>query len=273
MPKCEFLALAFGIAGLGQYALRFFMRQPMRHAIVIPLPILFWMVLPFVLYGVVFPLAILSSSTIPQTLVAALLNYLWPTLTVLFGVAIVPGMKMSVRLGVGVVISIIGVCLANLPAVINFELPPDAYLPYSLGLTAGVLWGFYSALLCRWRERMKKYSIVPMGFTLLGIIFAVATTLLGQWQPLDIKHSIIILFVAIGPYGLGYLLWEMAGVKGATSTALGLLGSAVPVSATLCLSLAAKSAPEWYIYASAALLSFAALIMTGVKRPAPKNNP
>jgi drug/metabolite transporter (DMT)-like permease len=269
----EFLALASGLAGIGQYAMRAMMRKPMRDAIIMPLPIILWMVLPFVLYGVVFPLALLSSTDISQALVAALLNYLWPTLTMLFGVAIVPGMKMTARLAVGIIMSIFGVLLANWADIRELKLATGAWLPYLLGLTAGLLWGFYSALICRWRERVKKYSVVPMGFTLLGVIFAIAATFTNQWLPLSATQWAIIIFIAIGPYGLGYLLWEMAGAHGATSTALGILGSAVPVSATICLSLADKSIPGWHIYAAAALLSLAAFVTTGIRFFPTKKNP
>lgn len=232
----QFLAIACLIGGLAQVA--FYRRR--RYAwrqILLPPPRLWGLILLcFVAYMIVFTLGLVSAVSDTQRVGVALANYLWPTLTVVLAVLLVPGTKMHVRLAIGVGIALLGLAMANWGD-IRRVLGNDASVPltpYILGLAAAVTWAAYSAILSRWRASAAMLPTAPLAFLLTGLIAAAICTLTGSWRAVDLASWAGIAFVGLGPQGLGYLLWELALHK-APAGQLGLLGSLTPVLSTLWL--------------------------------------
>ena len=108
----------------------------------------------FVLYMVALYLAIGLAHDDPQTLVVALLNYLWPSLTILFSL---PLLRVKARLWLlpGTILALAGVCLVLMQghdlsshALAASSLAnPAAYL---LATFAAIAWALYSNLTRRW---------------------------------------------------------------------------------------------------------------------------
>jgi len=110
----------------------------------------------FVLYGLVWPWALVSSSA-KQVFGVSLINYLWPVLTVLFSAWWVPGARLKTRTVLATFLALAGLVCANLQHIRDLLAAGDSagvspvrrFLPYGLALVAAVTWAVYSTLLAR----------------------------------------------------------------------------------------------------------------------------
>lgn len=231
----QFLAMSCAIGGLSQ--LLFYWRKgfTMRQIFLPPARLWAMILLCFVLYMIVYTQALVLATSDTQKAGVSLANYLWPTLTVLFVVLLVPGTKLTARLILAVLISLAGLVLANWSDLRNLLSNQSdlSILPYLLGLLAAVSWSIYCALLARWSELARGHATALLGFLATAAIAAVVCTVRREWQ-WDPPSMIGVVFVGLGVEGLGYLLWERALHK-APASLLGLLGSATPVLSTFWL--------------------------------------
>lgn len=244
MGVWQFLTLACGIGGILQIAAYRLMGRSVR-SIFLPPPRL-WLVtlLGFVLYLLVYSQALASSATQTQAVCVGLINHLWPTLTVLFSVLLVPGTVMTRRLGLACLMAMSGPVLADWGEVRNLFVAGAAdasaasvpVWPYLLAALAAVLWAGYSAYLARWRAWADRYATAPVGFLVTAILSGAACRLTGQWRQLDGQDWAMVCFAGLGPYAAGYMFWELA-LHRAPAKVLGLLAAVTPVLSTLCLFL------------------------------------
>jgi drug/metabolite transporter (DMT)-like permease len=233
------------------------------------LPWRLWAVtlLCFVVYGLVWPWALVSSSA-KQVFGVSLINYLWPVLTVLFSAWWVPGARLTKRTVLATFLAVAGLACANLqhlrdllaagddPAVSPFR----RFLPYGLALVAAVTWAIYSALLARWRDWARNYATSPVGFLLAGIIACAITASTGSMpaKPSSLGMLMSVCY-GVGPLAVGYLLWEIALSK-ARVHALSLLAAATPVLSTLLLCLFLRTLPGPELIVAAFLVSSGVLL-------------
>ena len=232
------LSIACGIGALAQTVCYLAMGHSVR-AVLMPPPKL-WLIilLGFPLYEVAHVGALAGSASDTQTVGVNLINYLWPTLTVLFAVMWVPGTKASMRLALAAGLALAGVIVGNWKGVeVVFGWNGAArlpMLPYALVFVAAVSWSVYSAVLSRWRAWADKYSTATAGFLATGIIAAIICTLRGEWRPLTATEWLVAAPAGLIVYAAGYMLWELA-IHRAPAEKLGLLSGAVPILSTLCL--------------------------------------
>jgi drug/metabolite transporter (DMT)-like permease len=231
----QFLALTAGIAGLVQLAVYLAMGRRLRHLLLPPARLWLAIGLGFVLYEFLYTWALVASRTPTQTMGASLMNYLWPTLTVVFSVWWVAGERLHGRLVLSMLLSLVGLLLVNGRALARPE-PGISALPYVLGGLAAVCWAAYCALTSRWRAWAQDYAASPVGFLLVSLAAAVVCRVQHAWLPMDARAWLGVVFTALGPWAAGYLLWELA-LHRAPGTVLGLLASATPVLSTVCLML------------------------------------
>jgi len=207
----------------------------------------------FVIYGVVWPWA-LASSTSRQVFGVSLINYLWPVLTVLFSVWLVPGVRLTGRIMLAVLLALAGLAVANYRELQQLQAIPfqsgsrweHRFLPYGLALIAAVTWGLYSAFLARWRDWAKNYVTSPIGFLLLGFIGCMITAQTRRTLPhFSGFGALLTILYGAGPLAVGYLCWEIALARGKVQT-LSLLASGTPVLSTafLCVFLRKMPGPE-----------------------------
>lgn len=222
----------------------------------------------FVLYGLVWPWALVSSSA-KQVFGVSLINYLWPVLTVLFSAWWVPGARLKTRTVLATFLALAGLVCANLQHIRDLLAAGDSagvspvrrFLPYGLALVAAVTWAVYSTLLARWRDWARNYVTSPVGFLLTGSIACVITAFTGSMPAkLSAPGTLLIICYGAGPLAVGYLLWEIALSKARVHT-LSLLAAATPVLSTflLCLFLRTLPGPELII---AALLVGGAVLLS-----------
>lgn len=229
----QFLALTPAIGGLLQIGGYLLMGRSLRSLLLPPPKLWLAVGLGFVVYLLLYTTALVSSTSEGQTVGVSLMNYLWPTLTVLFTAWLVPGARLHGRLLVALVLSLAGVLLAN-----GRDMAwPDAGVPvwpYLLGGLAAASWAAYCALISRWREWAHAYAATPLGFLLVSVVAAGICLWRGEWEPMAVRDWVAVVLTAMGPWAAGYMLWELA-LHRAPGTTLGLLAAATPVLSTLCL--------------------------------------
>jgi drug/metabolite transporter (DMT)-like permease len=229
----QFLALTALSGGLLQMLGYLAMGRRLRSLVLPPPKLWLAIALGFVAYLLLYTTALVSARTEAQAVGVSLMNYLWPTLTILFTTWLVPGERMRPRLAFSILLSFGGVLLAN-GRDIAWPGTGVSVWPYLLGGAAAASWAAYCALTSRWRRWAKDYATAPMGFLLVGTVAAGVCLWHGEWQPMDGRAWSVVLLTATGPWAIGYMLWEMA-LHRASAITLGLLGSATPVLSTLCM--------------------------------------
>ena len=253
-----FVAIAALVGGGSQLIGWRLYRGGLRSAVCLPWRL--WAVsLPcFVLYGLVWPWALVSSSA-KQVFGVSLINYLWPVLTVLFSAWWVPRARLTSRTVLATFLALAGLVCANLQHIRDLLAVGDSagvspvrrFLPYGLALVAAVTWAVYSTLLARWRDWARNYVTSPVGFLLTGTIACAITAFTGSMPAkLSAPGTLLIICYGAGPLAVGYLLWEIALSKARVHT-LSLLAAATPVLSTflLCLFLRTLPGPELIIAA------------------------
>jgi drug/metabolite transporter (DMT)-like permease len=232
------LTIACGIGGLAQLACYLAMGHSVRATLLPPAKLWGIILLGFPLYEFAHVAALTGSASETQTVGVNLINYLWPTLTVLFAVMWVPGTRGSMRLGVAAAVALAGVAVGNWRGVETvFGWNGAARLPltpYLLVFVAAVAWAVYSALLSRWRAWADQYSTATPGFLAVSLVAGVVATVRGDWRPLSPVEWLVAVLAGLVIYAAGYMLWELA-IHRAPAEKLGLLSGAVPILSTLCL--------------------------------------
>lgn len=229
----QFLASAALISGLLQVAGFLALGRKLRTILMPPPKLWFAIALGFILYLNLYITGLVISRSATQAVGVSLMNYLWPTLAILFTTWLVPGERMHARLALAMALSLVGVLLAvgvdiSRP---NTDTTPWAYV---LGGLAAVSWAAYCALISRWRCWARNYAAAPLGFIMVGILAAGVCFWRGEWEPMTRRIWMGLLLTAFGPWAGGYMLWEMAlhRISGIT---LGLMGAATPVLSTSIL--------------------------------------
>lgn len=172
----------------------------------------------FVGYMIAVYMAIGLAADRAQTLVVALLNYLWPALTILLslwllraraGVLLIPATILAIA-GVYFVLAqgsdvSPGALAANLTA------NPVAYL---LATFAAVAWALYSNLTRRWGSAGESGTVAAGVFLTctagVMILLAAFAREPGEWNGRAITEA---LFLGVANY-FGYTLWEVAMRRG-----------------------------------------------------------
>jgi drug/metabolite transporter (DMT)-like permease len=241
---------------------RKFFNGELRSAVRLPWRLWIAPILCFVIYGLVWPWA-LASSTSRQVFGVSLINYLWPVLTVLFSAWWVPGAKLTLRILLALLLAMAGLVAANVHQIqqlwvtgidSNYHLGREL-MPYALAFVAALTWAIYSALLARWRDWAKDYVTSPVGFLSIGLIGCVITVKTRHSFPrLTAAGTLLTMLYGVGPLAVGYLLWEIALTRAKVQT-LSLIAAATPILSTflLCFFLRRMPAPE--LVAAAVLVS------------------
>jgi drug/metabolite transporter (DMT)-like permease len=253
-----FVAVASLTGGTLLLAARQLLNGELRTAVWLPWRLWLAPLLCFVIYGLVWPWA-LASSTSRQVFGVSLINYLWPVLTVLFSAWWVPGVRLTSRIVLAMLLALAGLVSANLHQLQqlganNFGSGANwarHLMPYGLALTAALTWAIYSALLARWCHWAKDYVTSPIGFLIVGLIGCVITAATRRAFPkLTGFGTLMTVLYGAGPLAVGYLLWEIALTRARVQT-LSLIAAATPILSTflLCVFLRKMPGPELVVAA------------------------
>jgi drug/metabolite transporter (DMT)-like permease len=170
----------------------------------------------FVLYSIFLFLALGLADSRSQTLEIGLLNYMWPSLTLLFSLFLL-GNRAKIGLLPGTAIAVVGVFLVLTQASsvtwnsfsANVMKNP---VGYGLGILAAVVWGLYSNLSRRWGTP-RSGSAVPLFTLATGIVFWLIWlpwSEAGSWT----SRAVAELVVLASATALAYLFWDQAMRRG-----------------------------------------------------------
>lgn len=197
-------------------------RGGLRAAFRLPPRYLMGCGLLFVSYGVMLYMAVGLASTREIVPEITLINYLWPSLVVVFSV---PVLRARARwtLWPGAVLSFAGIAAAGAAvhglswAALMRHARSDA-LPYGLALGAALTWALYSNLSRRWAENRNE-NAVPLFLLATGLVLLPA----GLLRPgLPARWSAVVLlelgYMVLFPTVLAYTLWDIAMRQGRFAT-------------------------------------------------------
>nr|WP_154097957.1 aromatic amino acid DMT transporter YddG [Acinetobacter baumannii] len=170
----------------------------------------------FIAYELCFSFALAYSKTAQQAIEVSIVNYLWPSLTVLAFV-IFRELKFNVFIILGLLISISGIIFIqtgngdfSLGRVVdNFHSNP---LSYILAFIGAIIWAFYCVLTKKMGKGQNPISIFFLGVALtlwLKLLFSGQVSL----PSLDL-NTILSLIVASAAIGLGYAAWNIGIIHG-----------------------------------------------------------
>ena len=191
-----------------------------------------------------------------DAVVAGLINYLWPSMILVFSVLILKERAYKLRLGMGLFLALAGVALATtgelegpravLGAVVNS--------PTAMGcaLAASLLWGLYSVLTRRLPQALPS-GAVALFLLLTGGILALAagdTWRQVVWHPMTLLR---VLYMAVFPTSLAYSLWDVA-MRSGDVPLLGAAANVTPILATLIGGLILRVPLGWTLLLGAVLV-------------------
>ncbi|WP_298141988.1 aromatic amino acid DMT transporter YddG [uncultured Acinetobacter sp.] len=181
----------------------------------VPKRYLFWGSLLFIAYELCFALAIGYAQNSRQAIEVGMINYLWPTFTLLFAILlnnvkanglIVPGCAAAM-IGIFLVLSAeTGLNMAQVWA--NLLSNP---LSYSLAFAAAILWGLYCAVTVR---TSQGHNVVTLFFALVAVVLWIKYAFIGAPSLIFTVDNSLILLLAAAGLGLGYGTWNIGILSG-----------------------------------------------------------
>jgi drug/metabolite transporter (DMT)-like permease len=166
----------------------------------------------FVFYTLALFLALGRAADRGQAIEIGLLNYLWPTLTILFALILL-GQRAGMGLIPGTALALCGIFLVLTQGadvtwtsfVTNLRENP---LAYGLGACAAVAWGLYSNLTRRWGGSDGRGAVLV--FTLAtGMAFGVGRLLRPEPGMWDLRVASEVALLALST-ALAYVCWDLA---------------------------------------------------------------
>ncbi len=211
-PACIYLLS--GVLGTG-----FWVWNRKRGGKPAPLSMMYWTGCGFlfVFYSVCLYMAIGLAAGRQQAIEVGLINYLWPTLTLVFSIPILKK-QASGLLALGAILSLggIGVATAQQGALtwecFLLHLRSNA-TPYVFALLAALSWALYSNLAKRWGGEGKGDG-VPLFLLATGVLLGGVRVFFSEAPQWTSQAVVELVFLALFPGLLGYLCWERAMRRG-----------------------------------------------------------
>lgn len=166
----------------------------------------------FVVYTLALFAALGLAADRGQAIEIGLLNYLWPTLTILFALVLL-GQRAGVGLVPGTALALCGIVLVLTQGadvtwtsfVTNLSANP---LAYGLATLAALAWGLYSNLTRRWGSADGRGAVLV--FTLAtGMAFLVGRLLRPEPGTWDVHAAAEVAVLALST-ALAYVCWDLA---------------------------------------------------------------
>ncbi len=247
------MALVFSFSGLLTLILTFIRakgsgwisRLSKRHLIICgPL---------FIGYLCFFYLALGIAETRTETVVAGLVNYLWPTMILVFSIPLLRKRPHPFAFVLGIVISVFGIVLAmsvqaeSLGALVGAL--GKSGLPMLLALVGSLMWGLYSNFAKRYPQPVPT-GAVGLFLFVTGIALFIAS--LGAWQTAtwSLQAVIELTYMILFPASAAYCLWDIA-MRDGNIALLGSASNLIPVLATLIASAYLRVTLRWELLGGA----------------------
>lgn len=214
----------------------------------------------FVSYEICVSLSIGYSTNNKQAIEIGMVNYLWPTTTILFSI-LFNKQKASLLIIPGVCLSIMGICLV-LGGDEGFSFKgmlsnvKDNPFSYGLALLGVFLWAAYCTLTAR---AANGKNGITLFFILVSIVLWIKWILSGDVSPNFELDSIIYLLLAAFAMGIGYGAWNV-GIMHGNVTLLATASYFIPVVSALVSALVLSTQLTLGFWQGALIVCFGSLL-------------
>jgi len=221
---------------------------------------LLWGSLLFVAYELCLALSIGYANTAQQAIEVGMVNYLWPTFTIVAAI-VFNRQKANWLIAPGFVLSIVGIGWV-LGGEHGFDLPgmwrnvQDNPLSYGLALAGALIWAGYCTVTARIAN--GKNGVTP--FFILVALALWAKYLLEGGGSMDFSLSAIVyLLLAAGAMGFGYAAWNV-GILHGNVTVLAGASYFIPVLSSALSVWLLGAALSWAFWQGAAMVCGGAIL-------------
>ena len=207
----------------------------------------------FIAYLCLFYLALGLAETRPEAIVVGLINYLWPTMILLFAIPLLGRRPRRLVFAVGSAISLGGIVLAMSVQAESLGTLIGALgttgIPMLLALVASVMWGLYSNLAKRYPQTNSSGAV---GLFLMVAGLSLLAVAEKQWGGVDWTPKAIgeLSYMIVFPASLAYCFWDIA-MRDGNIALLGSASNLIPVLATLLAGVYLQVALGWELLGGA----------------------
>ncbi len=181
----------------------------------IPKSYLWWGSLLFVAYELCFALSIGYAQNSRQAIEVGMINYLWPTFTLLFAI-IFNNVKANILIIPGCIFALVGICWVLggdtgfdfFQIFTNLKANP---LSYGLAFAAAILWAAYCSVTVK---TTQGKNLVTIFFALTGVVLWIKYLLMSGSALNFTYDNTVTLIMAAGALGLGYGAWNIGIISG-----------------------------------------------------------
>ncbi|HAV5002280.1 TPA: drug/metabolite DMT transporter permease [Acinetobacter baumannii] len=181
----------------------------------IPKSYLWWGSLLFVAYELCFALSIGYAQNSRQAIEVGMINYLWPTFTLLFAI-IFNNVKANILIIPGCIFALVGICWVLggntgfdfFQILTNLKANP---LSYGLALAAAILWAAYCSVTVK---TSQGKNLVTIFFILTAVVLWIKYLLMSGSALNFTYNNTVTLVMAAGALGLGYGAWNIGIISG-----------------------------------------------------------
>jgi drug/metabolite transporter (DMT)-like permease len=201
-------------------------------------------------------LAFAAAKSGGELLVAGLLNYLWPALTLLLSIPIL-GKRPHKILAFGIVITLAGIVLSKV-ATASADTAFDAFsrinpVCYSLAVLAAIAWALYSNL-ARKLSNPEGASAVPLYMVVTGVVLLIASSWLAEPYGAIGSEWFIMIGWAVAN-AVAYLLWDI-GMRFGNVVVISTMSMLIPLVSTVITAVASGHGITLSLVGAAALVVF-----------------
>ena len=164
----------------------------------------------FIAYEILFLISIALSHNHQQVLVIAMINYLWPPITILFAI-LAKQLNFNRIFFVGLILAIIGLLMVVNPEILDFEkfliVLSENPKAYSFAFLGAILWSCYSVLTKKYAE---GFNAVPIFFLITAISLWMLHFALNEAFIMPSLNLWLAIAVSGGLIGLAYSNWNQS---------------------------------------------------------------
>ncbi|AVZ03250.1 aromatic amino acid DMT transporter YddG (plasmid) [Acinetobacter seifertii] len=226
----------------------------------IPKSYLWWGSLLFVAYELCFALSIGYAQNSRQAIEVGMINYLWPTFTLLFAI-IFNNVKANILIIPGCIFALVGICWVLggdtgfdfFQIFTNLKANP---LSYGLAFAAAILWAAYCSVTVK---TSQGKNLVTIFFALTGVVLWIKYLLMSGSALNFTYDNTLTLIMAAGALGLGYGAWNIGIISGNMTLMAG-ASYFIPVLSALFAALILSTSLSFIFWQGVAMVTAGAVL-------------
>lgn len=192
--------------------------------------------------------------------IVILLNYLWPTFTLMFSLLLFPQNYRGKILAFGTTLILTGICVEVLHSqvVATSEAISMQPVPYLLSFLGAVTWGLYSALNRKWGTSNGNGEEIPAIMMGIGLFFAILAFFRQETVHLNSQIILPLSYLCVIPFTAN-VCWDI-GTRLGNLNALSLLADLIPWISLTVTALYLNVAIGISTWIAAVLIVFGAVV-------------